>query len=529
MKRLMVRVLAVFAVLMMVGTSAWAFDDMQHVKSAPNGQGDLLIFPFYYAANGGWQTRVTVVNTSTTWSVIAKVVFKSHFYSEELLDFFLYLTPADVWVGTITNDGTNTYVESTDDSAMSANGQFASATNPMKVALPNPTCIASRQSTVFATDSNNYGYFEVIEAWYGDTRDAAYDAFWVTGESRTRPVSKSMLARIYNTTTAAEPPTGFPKVNVASQDRTINVLSGYLEFQNALMSGYTSSMRATAFADFDVTVKLRSTDTNGVGLTQSRNTMGELEAALTKADVAMPYVHQGSDFTVHIMSFPTKVSNWNRDTTQNFCRYIETRANFPAFWDDPTVPPSQFATDEFRCISYQNANFDLSERTGATGPYSGPGLPNALCEEVNILLSQTGFATQSAREIFAEGWTQYTWTLGAGHNPTPFDRRVDNLVDTHSFYGVPVIPSLLTFKKGGVTLSEGSYTDGHVYGRVIAAGTADPNATAILSNGWAVPEERPAYYDAGWAAQVAPYAVGTSWLPEYQYSNEVPELGRESY
>jgi hypothetical protein len=67
----------------------------------PAGTGQFLIYPYYTVqqANGNaFNTYVTVVNTTTTGKVV-KVRFREGKNSREVLDFNLYLSPNDVWVG----------------------------------------------------------------------------------------------------------------------------------------------------------------------------------------------------------------------------------------------------------------------------------------------------------------------------------------------------------------------------------------------------------------------------------------------
>lgn len=540
-----IKVVALLTVLMTVAAGAWAYDDAQHVKMAPNGKGDLLIFPLYFSANGGWQTKISVINTAVgpgEWSTVAKVVIRTNYYSQEVLDFLLYLTPADVWTATITNDGTNTWLESTDDSMLAPNGQFASATNPVKIVIPNPKNCTSGSNKYNVDDSSQFGYIEIIEGWYGDVSNAAYNGAYQTGESRVRPVSKSFLYRVYSTMfNTIEPRSGNAGAGVPT-DRTLNILSGYMEFQNSLVSGYTSSMQALVFADWDATTAPTSSLVTGITL-PSRNTLGELEAALAKTNIAMPYAHQSSDFTVHVMTFPTKVSNFDIASGDNYCRYIEGRADgyglVAPYWNDPDVPGASTYTTNYACPVYGFSNFDLSEG-GASGPYSGQGTTNSMCREVNLLLSHNGFRTSGTGSIYTEGWTNYTFTR---QGPTLFTvgAGVDaGTLNNHTYYGVPVIPSVLMFKKGSVSMMEGSYSDGHVYGRDVAG--ADPNATAIgeiiPATGIPAPGtaptmgELPPYYDtATWPGTwpMGGYAAGYAWLPEYQYSNILPELGRDTY
>jgi len=62
MKKMM-KCLALAMVVLAVAGTAWSWDFNDHVKLAPNGQGDLLIYPFLAAMNGTYETQVSVIYT----------------------------------------------------------------------------------------------------------------------------------------------------------------------------------------------------------------------------------------------------------------------------------------------------------------------------------------------------------------------------------------------------------------------------------------------------------------------------------
>lgn len=69
------------------------------VELNPDGTGQALIYP-YYTVRAGQQTYISVVNsTDTTQSV--KVRFLEGYASKEVLDFNVFLSPYDVWTGTV--------------------------------------------------------------------------------------------------------------------------------------------------------------------------------------------------------------------------------------------------------------------------------------------------------------------------------------------------------------------------------------------------------------------------------------------
>jgi hypothetical protein len=69
----------------------------------PDGLGEVLVYP-YYTVNKGNQTLISVVNTTDRVKAV-KVRFLEGRNSREVLDFNLYLSPRDVWVGALTAAG----------------------------------------------------------------------------------------------------------------------------------------------------------------------------------------------------------------------------------------------------------------------------------------------------------------------------------------------------------------------------------------------------------------------------------------
>ena len=143
MKRLFSYVVAFAVGAMLLSSSAWAYDAVEHVTVSPGGKGDAGIFPVWIAYEG-WETKLEIINTSDTYSTVAKVVVRSSENSQELLDFLVYLSPTDVWTGYLRYgvDGPELY--SNDDSVLAGTrasgpiaGQWANEDpdKPMRVIL----------------------------------------------------------------------------------------------------------------------------------------------------------------------------------------------------------------------------------------------------------------------------------------------------------------------------------------------------------------------------------------------------------
>jgi len=79
----------------------------QAVNLGEDGQGQVLIYPYYTVQQKGttaYDTYITVVNSDSVRGKAIKVRFLEGKNSREVLDFNLYLSPNDVWTGAITRD-----------------------------------------------------------------------------------------------------------------------------------------------------------------------------------------------------------------------------------------------------------------------------------------------------------------------------------------------------------------------------------------------------------------------------------------
>ena len=415
MRRLLKYTTLILMVLMLSG-SVWADTYTDHVTTAPNNKGDVLIFPWYMALDGGWQTKLTVINTDQVNSVVAKLIVRSFKNSEELLDFFLYLSPADVWTGKLKYDTTlhRVVMYSDDDSALSAIAPALvwASTTPINVPLFPLTC---------ADDLDAIGYVEVIAAAAGKVKTGA------PGEAK---------ADIYaDFAKVALGTSNMKKMGEIAQASRINSLAGYMQFMNTT-AGLDASLRATTLKDYGNTENMSTGAETRIGL-NAINSLAEVEAALTKNHLALPYV-KGDDIAFHMFTFPTKLTGVDKD-----CKV--TKADSPFFTDNYSSATYKF------CVPYTIITYDLTEKSPTSGtPYSGgDNDSNSFCYEVNFLAS-TAFE-------YAEGWAYYAF------ESTAVTTDVTDNGDYLRYKGAPVIPTYFYIGTGGLSANYGAWTDDYVY------------------------------------------------------------------
>lgn len=399
-KHLKLIALAICLIFMAGSALAASLDD--HVKIAPNGKGDVLIYPFYAAIDGGWETKLTVVNTDLYYSTVAKVIVRSPIYSEELLDFFIYLSPTDMWTGTLKYDAVQgTIMVSDDDSIVSrldgSNNPIWGNVETASRALIVPTGLG---------DFNQMGYIYVVNI-----------ASWFEGNP---PVDKDDIYDEYQLITSIAP-SYLPQ----------NILAGWMDFQVAGF-GLTSGLNAVTLRDYQ-NREVATVATETILGTNALNTLMEIEAALSKNDIAMPYLNN-EDISLHFLTFPTK--------------YSETDANGLIVGVDS--PFSGFDPDLDWCVRYWLYLYDTTEDTlTPANPIWSPAPPpeyNDLCNELNWVVSTAS--------PFEEGWIRYNF---------PYSTIGDNYNEEEMTYtGAPVIPVTLNLGVSGMSLKYGAWTDGLV-------------------------------------------------------------------
>lgn len=79
-----------------------------------NGIGHYNVLP-YFSVQGGNISLIHVTNTDTANGKAVKVRFRSAEWSDDVLDFQLFLSPGDVWTGYLSQEGENTVLRTNDN------------------------------------------------------------------------------------------------------------------------------------------------------------------------------------------------------------------------------------------------------------------------------------------------------------------------------------------------------------------------------------------------------------------------------
>jgi len=295
----------VFLISLCFVAQAFAFNAANRVTIAPNGEGDLLIFPAYFTGDG-WESEVTLINTSQTDSIVVHVAVRRAPDSQEK-DFLLFLSPTDVFRMTIKQNVQGVPVVETSDGSLVLRNDCYNAADYM-------------------ADHDGQPYqLELGAEW-----QSGYIVAMVVAEANlgVPPVDKTTICNAYRTllgTGAALPAAGWIIPT--------NVLTGSIEVYNT-QTNVRGGLRAFALKDYNniQPPNFGAIMTMGAG---SQNTKVEIDAALCNDMVAVPYVTKENGWTLFTATFPSRSGAYlGRKAT--YTAY-DTEEHMGAFSPPPTL------------------------------------------------------------------------------------------------------------------------------------------------------------------------------------------------
>ena len=389
MKKKLSRILFALIMVALLVVPAVAQNLANHVTVAPNYKGDLLIYPVY-AALDGLDTNFTVINTSNVQSTVVKVVFRSWKNSLELLDFLIYLSPNDVFKCTLSYDGQGYVMSTTDDSLCDITGT-------------NPTEYVLNIKDLCPDDMAAIGYVEMFEA-------KSYNLLQLPKGQDGR-VEKADIFAAYGADLVAN---NFPTVA-----DTPNIITGYAEL---VMPGVDyADYQALALENYDNLDLLTIPIETLIG-TGANNTRCEVEAALAKTNLVIPYFTTGVG-TIPLVTFPTKLTV---DVDCTPANRFSTSPFFSVFLE-PTVHMDMYDLEE-KTVSSPGCTHSPCDHTGPD-----PTLP----DEVNLLIGM--------QFPFSEGWSRFSFA-----QTTTCDPREPG--STITFGGAPAVPLVFQWSANGLSI-----------------------------------------------------------------------------
>lgn len=507
-----VKLLVLFTLMVMLAGPAWAeswnfyYDaaggahwkaNSTHMKQAPNGKGDVLVFPFRIN-DASLSASFKIANTSCDQSTVAKVVVRSHRYSDEILDFLIYLSPCDVWSGKLVFDPAEESLKiySEDDSVLAdKEGTWASPDNPLNEAM--------RVQELELDDDVGLGYVTVIDAvassganGLGEYSQEIRDALAELPEGNnvnTRGVEKEYVKSWYDSLNAdlelqqGKDRNGFTIERYDGKAYDNNILSGWMEFY--LQGFFTGQVQATTFRDHRVVNKLTTGQESFLGnfaydgedFGQSLTELYQVETALAKDEVVMPYKNTPTDFTLHLFNFPSKYSQVVADENLEDLYAVESPSPYfqkHAIGSSRTLTLEGVETVvEELCLPFTPTVLDEMENTEPVDIFSPREPLPGFCTELEWIIS-SGFPYEKGVVHYEFGdYTEVDHTefpvgemswVSAG----PDYKLVWDMLpyEYTSFTGTPVIPVTLdiglnlNFTDGiaGLSIADASWDDGEV-------------------------------------------------------------------
>ncbi len=305
----------ILAASMAAAISTGMVAQVHAIKVQENNTGQALLGPMYITG-GGLNSEITVVNTRTDAAVKAKIVFREGITSSEVLDFILYLTPGDVWRGTIVGETSAARIVSIDDSMTDNNGNFGSVDNPVDQPLFDKE----------STGSNGYGHFEVFGVYSITIGSTNVDSVSTPGSKIVvKPgMTKPDLRNLFNTIDAnpvssANIGAGEFPARVSTRDPEYLQMMGEVQMvngENALASyvvpalGPTHTFDEATYVvsnpDFNAFLSLETNIGEGFSAFGDGDNIAEIETAIATVATSFTYNVTGSNITAAAITFPTK-------------------------------------------------------------------------------------------------------------------------------------------------------------------------------------------------------------------------------
>jgi hypothetical protein len=412
------KVLAAALGAMMISSSAFA------VELAPAGKGDLLIAPFFMTA-GGWQTELKVINTNTTDSAVAKVVFHAPDNSAEILDFLIFLSPGDVWTGkVVTNADGSIGVTSDDDSSI--------VTTTLANKCPDTTgSVGFDPTRAKFTVPVGTGYVTIFETRMIRGLGAA-------------PVAKSAILASYSASCTAAATAGVSDLVNSSTD---NVLTGSVTLRNPSSQGDELSLPMTALANYNNYTYHSVGALTAFANNAAGSTKAQVEDAIWASNFVIPYNNAAGQYTYGIVTFPTKETYNGSAATQ-----------YSAFGAGAGSPTVSYAV--------RNEQENVLGTVGCSFSPCAPGSTLRLPNEVNLVSIATGGSISSSTnalvytQTYTKGWVNADIQTEA--SDTPSNVNYNNF----GMMGAPALTSYLIWNatsgglKGAWMYSPATFTPG---------------------------------------------------------------------
>jgi len=400
------RVIAALSAALLAGSAA-------AVELGTGEKGEVLIAPMIMAA-GGWDSELRVINTDVLNLAVVKVVFYEPGQSAEVLDFFIFLSPGDVWRGTATKNADGSIgVRSSDDSSLMVQ---AAGANP-NCLQPTATATGFDPAVVKTTIALDFAYVNFFQA-----RTFA-------GGADGTAISKASILSAYSAACLAGTEIG-PTLTTLRDDTT-DLLAGDVTMLNA-SNGNILRLNMTALPNVNNNVYHGLANYTGFSTVTSNNHIGviksRVEDAIWAQNYAFPYDVTGGNQTFGTVTFPTKEAILLSPATQ-----------YNPFPGSPTVA-LRIRDEAEQVIGVAGCQISPCPVT--------PG--NSLPNELNVIEVRGGAGTNTPSQLFTRdftrGWVNMSIQGVASRN------RSNPLWNNFGVSGAPALATAIQWTQRGTAL-----------------------------------------------------------------------------
>lgn len=271
--RNILKIVAILVTLCLTA-QAFAFNTTKRVTIASNGKGDLLIFPAYFAG-GGWESKVTLVNTSQKNSVVVHMAIRRSIDSAEK-DFFIFLPPTDIFTMFVKqNKHSIPVMETSDGSAVIRNDCYTTG-----------DYITAHDGKPFQLELGpgwEMGYIVAVAVAQTDLIEY----------STTKDICNNYRKIIGASLPASHHTESYHGVDYDYYDWNVpdNVLTGTIEVYN-IQTNARGVIKAFALKDYKNTKATNLGEILQIGV-NSENTLAEVNAVLANNHVVIPNTDTG--------------------------------------------------------------------------------------------------------------------------------------------------------------------------------------------------------------------------------------------
>lgn len=417
----------------------------------PDAVGSVLVYP-YYGVQANNETLFSVVNTTAEGKAV-KVRFLEAYNSREVLDFNLYLSPFDVWVGEVVSTGDSPAPAGLLTNDNSCTVPAITGTVPFRNFAYNGQ-VGPTDGGPTGLDRTREGYVELIEM--GTVTNATNSSLRAITHVGGVPASCGQVVGAWGSggywTTAPDTDIGPPDGGLFGSASVINVARGTIEGYNAdaidqfyaaltppqhtpptsLLPSIASATSLTSFV-FENGQLATSTYAFGVDAVSSIFMVDSVyNEYVTEADIGAS--------TEWVVTFPTK----------RF--YVD-----PAIVGITAIPPFDVVFSGTSCspVSLQFWNREEATSTSGTDFSPSPTVGTSLCFEAQVVtFNQTGGGAPSTilgdvvgsplgfpanidtSQVGPDGWALLNFTLDSQGNPQA-QHQLTAATNGNVFVGLP--------------------------------------------------------------------------------------------